>query len=482
MNFTPAIKPSLDCAEIFCQGGDVTANQEATMGMRPGTVLVALVALVCMPVVGWAETATEKRLRTLEKALEEAQKEIERLREDVRDQKKSVATTKGKVEKVEDSLPEIDTKGKLELRSKDGDFVWRLGGRVQADAALYQNDQDSGLGSGSEFRRARLEMGGTLWRAWDFMLQYDFTDTGEEGIRDAFIRYTGFKPYGVTGITAGQFKEPFSLEELTSSKYITFMERALPNVFAPARNRGASVSTAFADMVTGSVGFFGEGVDSDETDGDDNSEGYATTGRLTFSPIHTATQVVHLGAAGSWRAVDEADMLRFRQRPESHVTDVRLVNTDFIDADDFTRFGGELAGVYGPFSLQGEYMRADVNRQLGGENLTFDGWYVYGTWFLTGESRAYEFDKGAFGNIKPTRVVGKGGIGAWELAARYSALDLNDDAVLGGEQRDITLGLNWYPNSNLRFLLNYVRVLDIDEGPADGAAPDVAQVRAQVHW
>jgi phosphate-selective porin OprO/OprP len=176
-------------------------------------------------------------------------------------------------------------------------------------------------------------------------------------------------------------------------------------------------------------------------------------------------------------------MIRFRQRPESHVTDVRLVNTDFFDADDFTRFGAEAAVVLGPVSLQAEYMRTHVNRQMpGASQIDLEGWYGYGSWFLTGESRPYEFEDGAFGNVKPKRVVGKGGIGAWELAARYSMLDLNDADIAGGKQQDVTFGLNWYPNSNLRLLLNYVQVLDVDGGPFDGVEPGAAQVRAQVHW
>jgi phosphate-selective porin OprO/OprP len=192
---------------------------------------------------------------------------------------------------------------------------------------------------------------------------------------------------------------------------------------------------------------------------------------------------VHLGAAGSWRTPDDADTIRFRQRPESHVTDVRLVNTGAIDADDFTRGGAEAAAVLGPFSLQGEYIGAHVNRQTpGAPDVWFDGWYALGSWFLTGESRAYEFERGAFGNVKPQRVVGQGGIGAWELLARYSNIDLLDEDIEGGEQDDLTIGLNWYPTSNLRLLLNYVRVLDVNGGSSARVEPAAFQARAQVHW
>ncbi|MCI0637319.1 MAG: OprO/OprP family phosphate-selective porin, partial [Actinobacteria bacterium] len=138
---------------------------------------------------------------------------------------------------------------------------------------------------------------------------------------------------------------------------------------------------------------------------------------------------------------------------------------------------------YGPLSLQGEFIGTSVNRErFEVPDVGFSGWYVFGSWFLTGESRPYEFDTGVFGNLKPKSVVGKGGYGAWELLARYSSLDLNDRDIEGGDEQDVTLGLNWYPNSNLRLLLNYIWVVDTNGGPFDGARPAIAQARAQVHW
>lgn len=381
-------------------------------------------------------------------------------------------------------LPKIDTKGKLQVSSPEGDFKWRLGGRVMADAAFYDNDSTA-LGSGTEFRRARLYMSGTMWRVWDFKLQYDFTDTGIAGIRDAYIAYTGWAP---ANLTVGNYKEPFSLEELTSSKYITFMERALPNAFAPGRNIGAGFHS-HGERWTLAGGFFGEGVDQSV---EPASEGFGASARVTYAPIlnEDATHVLHLGGAVSWRSPDDNDGVRFRERMESHVTNTRLVDTGSIDADDFFRYGVEAAWVWGPWSLQGEYVGVDVNRATAGRpDLDFSGWYVYGSWFLTGESRAYDVEEGAFGGIKPKAVLGKGGLGAWEVALRYSALDLTDAAadpagVVGGEEENLTVGLNWYPNANIRFMANYVHVLDLKRPGHgfDNAEPAALQLRAQVHW
>lgn len=383
-----------------------------------------------------------------------------------------------KVKEATASNAKITTKGKLAIEDPDGDWEWRIGGRIMVDGAHYWHDGDLDFESGSEFRRARLYVSGKLWNAWKMKLQYDFTNSGSEGIRDAYIQYTGFKP---TSFTVGNFKEPFSLEELTSSKYITFMERAMPNVFAPGRAIGAGVHTTFNDMFTGAAGFFSE---APEDEGQD--EGFGITGRVTFSPVHTDAQVVHLGAAGSWRKTDGGDSLRLRQRPDSHVTSIRLVDAGSFDVDDFLRVGVEGAAVYGPFHVQGEYLHLDASRNIAtNQDVGFGGWYAEAGYFLTGESRPYKFEKGAFDNLKPRSVVGQGGIGAWQVAARYSDLDLSDEDIDGGEEKNITVGLNWYPTANMRLMANYVNVLDLDGGPFAAAGADdlnVIQVRAQVHW
>jgi phosphate-selective porin OprO/OprP len=120
--------------------------------------------------------------------------------------------------------------------------------------------------------------------------------------------------------------------------------------------------------------------------------------------------------------------------------------------------------VYGPFSLQGEYMYSDVDSAWTFGDLDFDGWYAYASWILTGEHRPYSTDSGTFGKIKPKNPwnLEKGHWGAWELAARYSTLDLNSGwAIRGGEETNITVGLNWYLNTNTRIMFNYV-LADID--------------------
>ena len=128
-------------------------------------------------------------------------------------------------------------------------------------------------------------------------------------------------------------------------------------------------------------------------------------------------------------------------------------------------------------SIQGEYIATEVKRENGFENAAFDGAYIYASWFLTGESRPYKAKKGKFGRVKP---ISKDGFGAWEVAMRYSTLDLNDGVITGGEMDNITFGLNWYANPNVRFMANYIMV-DTDE-KAGNDDPRIFQMRAQVDF
>ena len=137
----------------------------------------------------------------------------------------------------------------------------------------------------------------------------------------------------------------------------------------------------------------------------------------------------------------------------------------------------------GPFSLQGEYMSVD-NDVNGGDDPTFNSWYAYGSWFLTGESRAYKTSSGTFDRVKPKSIVGKGGIGAWELGTRFSSIDLNDAGITGGKEQDLTIGLNWYATPTIRFMANYIKVMDLTDpqNVTDDSEPNIFEMRAQIDF
>lgn len=371
--------------------------------------------------------------------------------------------------------PELRTDGRLEFRSADGDFRWRLGGRLHADAAVYDDDGVD-MGSGTLVRRARLGVDADLWRAWDLKLEFDFVDSGVAALRDAYLGYSGQGPWSVR---VGHFKEPFGIEAFGSANFITFMERPLPEVFSPGRRLGLALLAGDRHW-SAAAGVFADGPGAPPQGVD---EGWGAAGRVTFAPIQESGRLLHLGLAGAYRETDDLQEARFRSRPESAVTAVRLVDTGTLDAESLQRIGAEIAAVYGPWALQSEYVRTWVARALeGNPDLSFDGWYLEGSWILTGESRPYRADSATMGGIRPKGIVGKGGWGAWQLAVRFSSLDLSDEDIDGGRQQNLTLGLNWYPTPNIRFMTNYVRVLDLKGGAFDGVEPDAFQARAQFHF
>lgn len=370
----------------------------------------------------------------------------------------------------------VSTQGGLELSSYDGQFSFELGGRLMIDVAAYQQDSEA-LGNGTELRRARLEAEGVMYSNWGYEFGVDFAD-GNADIKDAYIEYLG----DFNGSTKlGQFKEPFSLEELTSSRYITFMERALPNEFAPGRNIGIGV-THLGESWTAAYGLFGEDFEnSEDYEGD---EGWGVTGRFTYAPWQQERKALHLGIALSQRTPDDENKIKFNSRPESHITDIKYLDTgDILDVDHVSLYGLEAAMVLGSVSFQGEAINTRVARNGGLDELAFSGWYLYGSWFLTGESRNYKHKKGSFGRIKPSSEEG-----AWELALRLSSLDLNDLDISGGEAQQITLGVNWYVNPHIRYMFNYIRIDNDESADADGDVsggnddPAILQIRAQIDF
>lgn len=360
----------------------------------------------------------------------------------------------------------VTLKGGPSIESADGNYKFSLGSSIHMDAAAYDED-GAAMDNGFLFRRARLAINATLFKNWAIKTQYDFAEN-RVGFADVYLRYSGFK--GVK-ITAGQFKMPFGLNELNSSNSTTFIESASPMVFAASRRIGLGVDVS-QPLFTVSAAVYGRNVGG-STAGDDP---LALGGRATFAPINEKGRLLHLGGAVAYEWTDDADSVRVRQRPESRVDGERFVDTGTIaNASAQFKYGIELAGVFGPFSLQGEYMGTNVKRTTGLPSVDLNGFYVMGSWVLTGESRGYR--DGLFRGVSPSRDIG-----AFEVAARYSTLDLNDTGVVsGGKMENITLGANWYVNRNVRMMLNYVRVNTDVLGPRSDD-PSIFQLRLQANF
>lgn len=341
-------------------------------------------------------------------------------------------------------------------------------GRIHLDYAAHDEDA-SELGDGFRTRRARLGLSGSIDNNWSFKIEYDFAESGTDA-KDVYLSYTGWE---AGELVIGQSKVPFGLEELTSSNDITLIERSLPTgAFAQSRRVGIGFNTAGQKWNLALMGF-GQPIGSDVRSSSAD-EGLGVGGRFVLNPVRRDALLVHLGIAATSEgpADGDAEQVRFRVRPESRPTGVRLVDTGNIDSvDRINRLGIEAAWQSGPFSVQGEWMQADVSRKAGEPDVDFAGWYVSGSWVVTGESRGYR--SGAFRGVSPS---GPGG--AWEVTARYSDLDLDDLTVAGGDQRNVTLGVNWYLNTNVRFMANYITVQSDRQGVSDD--PGIFLMRAQI--
>jgi phosphate-selective porin OprO/OprP len=435
-----------------------------------------------------AHAGTNQALVELLKALEAngtITKDVYELVIKVAEQGETVVTPIAATEEVEKIVqeeikvatkdqPKITMKDKFVVESGDGDFSLRVGGRIQADAAVYSEDTRR-HNDGTEMRQARLFVQGKLWDAWKYKFQYDFVSTGSSGIADAYVSYDGL-PWK---IKAGHFKQPFSLQKMTSSKYITFTERGLPHLFTPGRAIGIGVGSS-GNNWSFNTGVFGEGIDGASGDED---EGFAVGGRATYAPLLSKQQHMHLGGSISYRHSGSDDAISFSERPESHVTNAREVSTGSITAESNLRTVAEAAYTYGPFSLQSEYYYVDIDRDSATlADLDFSGYYVESSLFLTDDMRNYSGSKGAYGKIKPHSIVGKGGIGAWQIAMRFSSVDLNDADITGGDAQNFSVGLNWFATNSIRMSANYVKVLDVEGGAGDGDEPEAFQVRGQVEF
>ena len=313
-------------------------------------------------------------------------------------------------------------------------FKW--GGRIQADY-LFVNEDNLSHRDSEEIRRARLYFSGELLPQWDYKIQYDFAGEGEW--KDVYIGYSGFEN---TYIQVGQIFEMVSLEGYTSSKNLTFIERSLPVAFVPDRALGASITHWNKNWMF-AAGYYGRNL----RDSSQNTTGSSV--RLAWS--HQADDSIwHLGASIARRSPTN-DSYRVRTRPETHVTDTRLLDTMSInDVDSYTTQGIEFAYVDGPFSLQAEYLQQKLTRTQS-PDATLSSWYLYSSYFLTGESRNYSQHYGIFSSVTP-----QADHGAWEVALRYSNMDLNDATLNGGKMDNWTLGVNWYWSKQLKFVANYI--------------------------
>lgn len=333
------------------------------------------------------------------------------------------------------------------------DWQWALGGNIQYDwLRTDENDQSTPL---SNARRTRFSLGAKAPAGVDAKVEFDVhTNTWT----DAWLRWRGEGH----AVRLGQYKQPMFLDELTSDRYTMFMEQGLPGSFALARRLGVEYTYATAHWRLSLSGYDGNlrGL----------QKGAGAVGRVVWTPWAQPGDLLHLAlSAGS--ESPEGDLARFSSRVEqSGIGRTRLDTGSLAGVDRIRRTGLEALWIHGPFTVQGEYLRADLSRRSASD-AALGGWYAQLGWFLSGDHTAYK--DGAI-DIPDLGEDGR----AVEIAARISELDLDDGSVRGGDTRNYTLGANWYLGKHVRLAANYVHV----DGERRGVdvQPDVLEARVML--
>ena len=268
-----------------------------------------------------------------------------------------------------------------------------------------------------------------------------------------------FAHFDNTTIMVGQVPSPFCLENSNSGKWIPFLERSLASgAFKPCIGPGVNVrhwreNVAFNLAVRQPpYGWFAKKEEKKEQVNDR----WGGSARLAWSPIHEARHVVHVG--GSYSFQDVSEKVSFKASEIKSRSGLTLVDTGDISAKNYQVYGVEFAYLWNAYQLEAEYIRNRVARRDDKEAVSFDGWHVQANYFLTGHARKYDMKGGSFG--APDMADDQS---AWQLALRYSAINLNADDISGGKENNVSVALNWYLNKNIKVSTNYVRSMMTDK-------------------
>jgi phosphate-selective porin OprO/OprP len=386
----------------------------------------------------------------------------------------------------------------IKLENSDKSFVFHIGGRAMFDVYFKNADDelaptsgtDDSQQDGTRFRRVRFQMDGTIYKNFQFSVEVEFAASSPE-LRDTWMQLKSV-PF-LQFVRAGHFKEPQGLEELTSSRYISMMERPTAiQAFVAAFNSGfmtfgTAQGESLKDRIGWALGVFKDSTP--ESGGAQKNEDarYAVVVRVTGLPVDNKDDqfLIHVGFSLSYR--DQSGNSRtFSARPGVS-TGRSFVTVTVPNIDSLLVFGFEIGGAWKALHFQIEGILAEVEgNEAATAEPSFEGWYVQVGYFITGEHRPYSRSSGKWDRVKPKRNFhdGSGGWGAVEAVLRYETLDLNDEdeGVLGGEYDYVLiLGFNWYWNPNVRLMFNFIMS---DVSLASGASGDFSafSMRTQIDF
>ena len=339
--------------------------------------------------------------------------------------------------------------------------------RAQADGAVFFGAPGYAdpIGNGVQIRRARFAVKGQINEDWYGEFDMDLAN-GLVELKDAIVRYTGVPNLE---LQVGNFKENFSIQRNTTSRYLQFMERPMVcSALTPSRHLGVNAKWA-KDWLWFSAGAFTQEVAGAEewTNVADNNKdfgrnaGYSLTTKLVLRPLYKLDNAsLHIGAAYSYRttkvsmATGEWGTYRASARNSTSINRKKYLDTNNLkDFDHNNLWTVELAGHWGGLRYEAAYVADNVRfKAKDAVPANLNGWYAQAGMLLFGGRQRYDANGGKYTKIKPGKKWGD-----VELCARYEFCNLNCPAanVYGGAAEAYAVGLNWWVNNNVKMQLNY---------------------------
>ena len=336
--------------------------------------------------------------------------------------------------------------GILVFQNKDAGYKMWFDVRVQGDAAVYfgYDKNLTQIGNGMSFRRTRFAVKTQINKDWYAELDTDWS-SGIVELKDAILQYDGIENLQ---IKMGNFKENFSIQRNSTSRYLLFMERAMVTYLAPSRHMGVNFRYS-TPALWASFGVFGpeiKGAEEQTFMEDGNKDygldaGLSYTGKLVWRPLHKMDNgSLHIGAAVSYRepkvtSTDGYNAIRYSTRNSTSINRKKFLDTDAIKGlDHELLWTVELA-----------------KNEKGADLRAASGWYVQAGYMLFGGKQNYDA-----GGAKYTRCTRGKDWGDVELAARIDQINLNlNKYYMGGSALQYALGINYYPIENVKFMINY---------------------------
>lgn len=432
--------------------------------MRHSLLAVALLAATGATTAFDAAAATDTELAELKAQLAALQAKVAELETRTDAQSDINIGAQQSIETITNTTPKVETKGGIKITSPDKKFEASLGGRIHFDAYAFDRDVAASTGT-SEFRRARLTLAGKAY-GWDYKVEQDFAaGSNLDGLRDAYIAtaFAGGK------VTIGHFKPYRSMEELTSSNEILMMERPFASATGLFSGRqfqqGIGYQRAGSNYTAGATVFNLRGAAGSR------NEGMGASGRVTFAPINNDNNTLHFGAWASMENNNQgsADLTATANYAGRRGPAQSIATTTGASRNTVTAYAVEAAGSFGPLFFQGEYVNATFG-QPRGRDQDVTTWYLQGSWLLNGGHKGYKAATGVFASPKIDKK------GLWELTARYDSIENKD--IANREATSTILGVNYYVNPSLRFMLNYT----MGDNDVTGDKTKQYALRTQFTW